>query len=76
MEISVDDTGIGIDEEERDKLFQMFTQGDISYTKIYQGMGLGLVISKKMVEAMNGEIGYKSEKGKGSRFYFRLKLNL
>lgn len=74
-EISVEDTGIGIDEDESNKLFQLFTQGDISYTKVYQGLGLGLVISKKMIEAINGEIGYESEKGKGSRFYLRFKLN-
>jgi signal transduction histidine kinase len=73
-EISVEDTGVGIAEEERDNLFKMFTQGDISYTKVYQGMGLGLVIAEKLVESMNGEIGYESEKGKGSRFYFKIKL--
>ncbi len=70
IEFSINDTGIGIGEEEKARLFQTFSQGDGSYTKNYQGMGLGLIISKKIVEAMGGELDYSSEKGKGSRFYF------
>lgn len=72
IEFSIQDTGIGIGEEEKIRLFQIFSQGDGSYTKNYQGMGLGLMISIKMVEAMGGELDYSSEKGKGSRFYFIL----
>lgn len=73
IEFSVKDSGKGISENEKEKMFKMFSQGDNSYTKIYKGLGLGLAISKKLTEAMNGEIGYESEEGKGSRFYFKIK---
>lgn len=72
IEFSIQDTGIGIGEDEKIRLFQIFSQGDGGYTKNYQGMGLGLMISRKIVEAMGGELDYSSEKGKGSRFYFIL----
>lgn len=74
LEFSITDTGIGIAEETKAKLFQPFVQGDMSYKKRYQGTGLGLAISKQLVDLMGGEIGYETEEGKGSRFYFRLKL--
>ncbi|MBF0564963.1 MAG: HAMP domain-containing protein [Nitrospirae bacterium] len=70
MEIAVEDTGIGIREEDISKLFSEFTQLDSSYTKKYEGTGLGLALSKRLVELHGGSIGVNSVHGKGSKFYF------
>lgn len=67
---AIKDTGIGIPEDQKELLFKRFTQLDSSYAKKYQGAGLGLAISKKLVELMGGEIGLTSEYGNGSTFYF------
>ncbi len=67
---SVRDTGIGIKEEERERLFKAFSQADTSTTRKYGGTGLGLVISSMLVKKMGGEIKLESQFGKGSRFYF------
>jgi CheY-like chemotaxis protein len=69
----VKDTGIGITQEDREKLFRPFTQGDSSKTKNFSGTGLGLVISKRLVELMGGRIWIESEIGKGSAFHFTIK---
>ena len=73
LKFEVRDTGIGIPEERRNRLFRPFSQVDSSTTRKYGGSGLGLVICKRLVEMMGGQIGIESEEGVGSTFYFTLK---
>jgi signal transduction histidine kinase/ActR/RegA family two-component response regulator len=70
IKVSVTDTGIGISEEHQKKLFKTFQQAEADTSRRFGGSGLGLVISRSIVEMMNGEIGVESEPGKGSVFTF------
>ena len=70
----VSDTGTGIPEDKQYGLFAKFYQADSSYTKQYEGTGLGLAISKNLVELMGGTIGFETNEGQGSTFYFTLSL--
>lgn len=75
VQFYVKDSGIGIPEEFHDKIFERFRQVESSSTRKYGGNGLGLAISKSLVELLGGEIGMESEQGKGSIFYFTLPLS-
>jgi len=66
--ISVEDTGIGIEKDKLDIIFEPFVQAELKLNREYEGTGLGLAISKNIVRLMNGDIKVESEKGKGSRF--------
>jgi PAS domain S-box-containing protein len=70
LEFRVADTGVGIPPDKLDAIFERFTQADSSTTRKYGGSGLGLTISRQLVELMNGRIGVKSDPGKGSTFTF------
>lgn len=73
-EVSVTDEGIGIPAEEQERIFDRFYQADSGETRSYQGSGLGLYITKEVVEAMGGGMVVKSERGKGSTFAFTVPL--
>jgi Signal transduction histidine kinase len=74
LQVSVSDTGIGINAEQQEKIFNSFEQAESSTTRKYGGTGLGLAISKNIVEMMGGAIWVQSEPGKGSVFTFTIQL--
>ena len=74
LRCTVRDTGIGMSLDQQKRLFQKFSQADTSTTRRFGGSGLGLIISKELVERMGGEIGARSHEGAGSEFWFTVRL--
>jgi PAS domain S-box-containing protein len=73
---SIRDTGLGIADETLSRLFKPFTQADDSYTRAFQGAGLGLAIAKRILDMMGGSMSVESEQGAGSTFHVRVDLHL
>ena len=76
LSIAVIDEGVGIAEEKIQKIFEAFSQEDISTTRRFGGTGLGLTISARLIQLMNSELKVESKVGKGSRFYFELPIEV
>jgi PAS domain S-box-containing protein len=76
LRFEIEDTGIGISAEAQNRLFQSFTQADSSMTRRFGGTGLGLTITKRLIELMRGVIGVESLPDKGSKFWFSLDFDI
>jgi signal transduction histidine kinase/CheY-like chemotaxis protein len=76
IKVKVRDNGIGISEEQQKTLFEVFSQADASMTRRYGGTGLGLALSKRIIEQMGGKVGMASKPGEGSTFFFELPLEI
>lgn len=76
LEFEIRDTGIGIDSNEIDTIFEPFSQADSSTTRRFGGTGLGLSISRRLASAMNGQLSVKSQLGSGSSFFFDIIVNI
>ncbi|MCL2184732.1 MAG: ATP-binding protein [Treponema sp.] len=74
LQIEVSDNGIGISKEQQNKLFSIFEQGDSSINREFGGIGIGLALSKRIIDMMGGKIWVEAELGKGAKFYFTCKL--
>ena len=75
LRISVNDTGVGLSPSQQKNLFKAFSQADNSVSRQSGGTGLGLVISKRLIEQMQGEIGLRSQPGEGSEFWLTIRLS-
>jgi len=76
LSFTVEDTGIGIPEEEKEKIFEMFHRIDTEHGRTVEGTGLGLAITRQLVELMDGDISLESNMGKGTKFYVNLEQNI
>jgi len=75
LTVSVTDTGIGMNQEQINSLFQAFRRTEQPARRVYEGTGLGLYLCKKLVTLLGGEIGVESHMGKGSCFWFKIPAN-